>query len=166
MKNNFNLYAVFIFSIFFCFCGCKKAEKEETSSGGEQKPAGLDLGEKKADVTEEWVKTVWKEVKILVNEKRQFPTERITESAAVRGIRPGERIPYPSENDIKKGIEILEKRLQRETENLDEYKYFLAQFYSKGGKPEKAIEIYKDLIKNHRDSGYYKSAVQELEKIK
>lgn len=166
MINRLNFYTVFVFLILFCFCGGKKTEKEETTAGEKQKPAGLKLGDKKANVSEEWVKTVWKEVKTLVNEKRTFPTERITESAAVRGIRPGERKPYPSENDIKKGIEILEKRIQREKDNLDEYKYFLAQFYSKDRQADKAVEMYKDLIKNHKDSKYYKSALQELEKIK
>lgn len=131
----------------------------------------------KKQVSEKFL-TMWKKVGHKTKEIKSFDTEKAVTVAGVRGAEAEDEalkllyfkggVKYPSQNELKVQIEILEDFVAKSPEDstVAEIKYFIAVCYVELNDTEKATSFYQSIIDKHPKSDYAEMAKEDLDKIK
>ncbi len=124
-----------------------------------------------------WLNTAWKRVEQLTAKERAFEVERATMVAGVRGKEAEDEIVnrlyykggtrYPARLEMERAIRLLNKRIEADPKSKDvpELRYFVAQCSAQLGEGEKALAIYRDLVKQHGKSEWAKKAGEEIKPL-
>jgi len=124
-----------------------------------------------------WLNTAWKRVEQLTAKERAFEVERATTVAGVRGKEAEDEIVnrlyfkggtrYPARLEVKRAIRLLNRRIESDpkSESVPELQYFMAQCFLQLGEEEKALTIYRDLVKQHGKSEWAKKAGEEIKRL-
>ncbi len=124
-----------------------------------------------------WLNTAWKRVEQLTAKERAFEVERATTVAGVRGKEAEDEIVnrlyykggtrYPARLEMERAIRLLNKRIEAAPKSKDvpELRYFMAQCSLQLGEGEKALTIYRDLVKQHGKSEWAKKAGEQIKRL-
>ncbi|MFH1007147.1 MAG: hypothetical protein V1800_06565, partial [Candidatus Latescibacterota bacterium] len=124
-----------------------------------------------------WLNTAWKRVEQLTAKERAFEVERATTVAGVRGKEAEDEIVnrlyykggtrYPARLEVERAIRMLNKRIEADTKNKDvpELRFFVAQCSAQLQEYDKALVIYRDLVKNDPKSPWGKRAGEEINRL-
>ena len=124
-----------------------------------------------------WLNTAWKRVEQLTAKERAFEVERATTVAGVRGKEAEDEIVnrlyfkggtrYPARLEVERAIRLLNKRIAADPKGKDapELRYFMAQCSLQLREGEKALAIYRDLVKQHGKTQWAKKAGHEIKRL-
>ena len=145
----------------------------ETST---QASAQQQAGDAADAVDEEWLNTIWTQVDDMVKQKEYKLQETVT-VAGVRGAEAEDQVldklyykgakRYPSQDKLKKAIDVLRKSIAKNPKSADapKQKFYVAQCYEKLGEEKNALDYYTQVTKSHGKSPWAEKANKALKEM-
>ena len=125
---------------------------------------------------EEWLNTIWTQVDDIVKEK-EYKLQATITVAGVRGAEAEDQVldklyykgakRYPSQDKLKKAIDVLRKSIAKNPKSADtpKQKYYVAQCYEKLGEKEEARDYYTQVTKSHSKTPWAAKAEKALKQL-
>ncbi len=156
--------------------GETELKKEATSASSTTAAASKSKTAAEEDLDEEWMNAVWTQVDDIVKEK-EYKLQATVTVAGVRGAEAEDSVldklyykgakRYPSQDKLKKAVEVLRKLIAENPKSADapKQKFYVAQCYEKLGEKKDAKDYYLQVAKNHSKSPWAEKAQKALTQL-
>ena len=153
--------------------GETELKKEATSASSTTAAASKSKTAAEMDLDEEWMNAVWTQVDDIVKEK-EYKLQATVTVAGVRGAEAEDSVldklyykgakRYPSQDKLKKAVEVLRKLIAENPKSADapKQKFYVAQCYEKLGEKKDAKDYYLQVTKNHSKTPWAEKAQKAL----